>query len=301
MHPTSIFSLQHSTFCRLDQRGELEAIKIEHPAFTATILLQGAQLIAYAPTGQTNWLWVSEHEPFRQGKSVRGGIPVCWPWFGSVDRNPEAVRRQVMTEMAHGFVRTGIWTLTRIDEQVNAVSVTLSLETDPAVESLWKGRARANLTFVFTGHDLSVSLETHNLGEEPLSLTAALHSYFSTSDVEGVSLHGFEETEYVDTLHGWRRCRQSGAVRFRGETDRIYFVGRPLRLRTPERTYVLTPSGSHSAVVWNPWIEKARRLSHFGEDEWRRMFCVETANALDDSITLAPGQSHRLGFRLTLS
>lgn len=301
MHPTSILSLQHLTFCRLDRLGELEAIKIEHPAFTATILLQGAQLITYAPTGQANWFWVSEHEPFRHGKSVRGGIPVCWPWFGAVERNPEAVRHQIRTEMAHGFVRTGVWTLTDIDEQVDAVSITLSLETDRAAESLWEGRARADMKFVFTGHDLSATLETHNLAAEPMSLTAALHSYFPTSDVEDVSLHGLEGVEYVDTLHDWRRCQQSGAVRFSGETDRIYFVGRPLRLRTPERTYVLTPSGSGSAIVWNPWIEKARRLSHFGENEWRRMFCVETANALDDSVTLSPGQSHSLGFRLTLS
>ena len=301
MNPSPMLSLKHMTFCRPGRLGELDTIHVDHPAFTATVLLQGAQLVSFAPRGQSNWLWVSGEERYLRGKSVRGGVPVCWPWFGAVERNPEAVRRQIRTDLAHGFVRTGNWTLTRIEERVDAVSMTLSLETDSAAKRLWLGRARADLHFRFTGRDVSLTLVSLNQGAEPLSLTAALHSYFPTEDIGSVTLHGFEDAEYVDTLAGWRRCRQTGAVRFSGETDRIYFADRTLRLRTPGRTYILEPSGSGSAIVWNPWVEKARRLSHFGDAEWQRMFCVETANALDDSVTLAPGQSHSLGYRLSLS
>src|SRR5690606_36986891 len=132
-------------------------------------------------------------------------------------------------------------------------------------------------------------------------LSQALHSYFAVSDIRQVSVTGLEGCRYVETLEDWQIRQQQGVVQFTGETDRIY-------LQTPEliqirdagwqRQICLRASGSRSAVVWNPWIDKAQRLSQFAADAWQQMLCIETANVLDDIITLAPGAEHSLGLEL---
>lgn len=285
-----------SRFCQLKHRGELPCIDIHHPAFSAAILLQGAQLLSYVPAGEPDWIWLSEQAEYRHGVSVRGGIPVCWPWFGNAAMNPADVRASITSSEppAHGFARSREWQLQDLSETDDSVVITLSL--DAPASSLWQADARAELRFTLSASALQLDLTT-TAGSTPFVFTQALHTYFPTDDIRQTRIGGVDEYRYTDALDDWQEKIQKGDVQFSGETDRIYSVPATLTLHTPGRTLALN-SNSHSAVIWNPWIEKSQRLSQFADDAWQRMYCVETANALHDCVSLDAGMSCTLSMKL---
>ena len=296
--------LNQSIFITLARRDELDCLEIRHPQFSADLLLQGAQLIYFAPAGDSNWLWLSETAGYKQGVSLRGGIPLCWPWFGNAQMNPEAVKARIFrpeTAPAHGFVRSRPWHLTSLQETDSSVS--LSLAPDNTDDPQWQSSQPLTLSagFVFCQDGISIRLTTHNHGPESVTFSQALHSYFPTSDIRQTAISGADGARYLDTLDGWSEQRQQGDIRFRGETDRIYSAAGPFTLSTPQYRRILQSDGSHSAVVWNPWEDKARCLSQFADDAYLRMFCVETANAAADAVTLNAGTSHSLQLRLSAS
>lgn len=280
--------------------GSLDALEVRHPDFQARLALQGAHLVHFAPHGEGNWLWMSPTARFEAGVAIRGGIPVCWPWFGDPARNSPAVKEQVTTDGAHGFARKAQWQLASVRESDNEVALTLTLDcSNKAHQWPWNGQARANLTFYFRRNRLSLSLLTQNDGSTPLAISQALHTYLPTGDISAARIEGFDACQYLDTLDGWTRLTQAGTVTFEGETDRIYQAAPELDIHTPPHTYRLAASGSDSTVVWNPGPEKARRLSDFPDDSWTDMLCVETANAADDARHVAPGNRHTLAMILT--
>lgn len=285
--------------CRYHQEGSLAAIAIDHPAFSASILFQGAQLVRFAPRGQSSWLWLSETEPFHEEEAVRGGIPVCWPWFGDPSRNPAPVRQHIHTDQAHGLVRTADWQLESIEESAHQVSLALALDTHQLDATLWSGQARVVIRFHCAADRLKMELETTNTGATPLHLSQALHSYFPTADIRQTQVHGLSGQRYVDALEGWQTKIQEAPVEFNGEIDRIYCVPGKMQLATPQGVMQLEQQSARTAIVWNPWQEKALRLSHFAPTAWERMYCVETANALEDYVTLDPDGTHTMGFCLS--
>lgn len=289
-----------ASYISVAQRDELECLEIRHPAFSADLLLQGAQLIHYAPSGENNWLWLSDLVEYKQGTSLRGGIPVCWPWFGNASMNPDAVKSHIADAEeapAHGFARTRLWLLSDIYEDADEVVVTLTLNDTQHPQ--WQADLAVEAEFRFTSSSVSVVLATTNNGETAVSFSQALHTYFPTSDIHNTRITGFDGESYLDTLEGWQRKSQQGDIRFSGETDRIYFGEETLSLVTPQHITDLSCQGSQSAVVWNPWVKKSQRLSQFAADDYQRMFCVETANAADDAVTLAAGDEHVLCMLLT--
>ncbi len=292
--------LAHSPFVKAVQRDELTCLEIRHPQFSADLLLQGAQLIHYAPEGENNWLWLSGQAEYKQGQSVRGGIPVCWPWFGNAAMNPAAVKAAITDPEqapAHGFARARQWQLSDLYEACDRVEITLTLNDHQHPQ--WAAQLNAEAQFIFRADSLAVNVISQNNGTEPVCFSQALHTYFPTDDVRATQVLGFEGERYIETLEGWCEKTQQGPVRFNGETDRIYDATRPLRLISPQQRLLLQSCGSASAVVWNPHIEKSLRLSQFAADAWMRMFCVETANAFADVITLAAGEKHCLGLQLS--
>lgn len=272
--------------------GDLDAIEVRHPRFSARIFLQGAHLTHFAPTGDDNWLWMSPDAAFEQSRAIRGGIPVCWPWFGDARRNPEPVANRAQTDKAHGFARTHTWTLADIHESEQDVEISLMLDAANCgdIGNAWPLRAR--MTFRFNAEHCQILLTTHNTGSSPVEYTEALHTYFPTADVTHSFLSGLEQTHYIDTLHDWQEILESGDVRFRGETDRIYQRGGPILVHTPRHVTRIETQGSESTVVWNPGPEKAKRLSDFPDNAWKTMLCVETANAWPHFIRLMDGESH---------
>ena len=264
---------------------------------------QGAQILSYQQGEQPPLIWLSPDAAYQRGQSVRGGVPVCWPWFGDLRRNPQAVQAHYHLEQApaHGLVRALDWELLGIDEGGDAVTLRFAYDTRTQPLEGWP--RDVGLTFVVRlAGDLGMSLETHNRGTEPLTLSQALHSYFAVSDVRQVSVEGLQGCRYIDTLQDWQELRQQEALVFDAETDRIYFdTAARLSIVDPGwgRRIHLDARGSRSAVLWNPWVDKAKRLSQFPDDAWQNMLCIETANVLEDVVQLNAGERHRLELRLS--
>ena len=283
------------SFTRWRTIGQLDALELRHPLFQAAIVLQGAHLIRFAPQGQPDWLWLSDTARFEPGRAIRGGVPLCWPWFGDPARNPAAVRRNIHNGPAHGFARTTLWQLGDVRESAHEVEISLSLDANDDFADIWSGRALVLATFHFSVRGCRIALTTTNLDDQPLALTQALHSYFPTTDLERTRILGLEQSHYLDAADNWAYRHQQGPVDFTGETDRIYESGGPVTLTTPSGSLELTPVGSDSTVVWNPGPDKAARLSDFPGQAWKTMVCVETANAAGDYRVLNKDQSHTLG------
>lgn len=274
--------------------GELACWRVRRNDAELLVTQQGAQLLSYQRDDQPPLIWLSEEAAYSRGQSIRGGAPVCWPWFGDLRRNPSAVQAHVQGDAApaHGLVRAVDWQLLGAEESDEAVTLRFLFDTTKTPLASWPHTASLHLD-IRLGDDLQLTLHTHNAGSEPLAISQALHSYFAVSDIHQAQVEGLHGCRYIDTLDNWHEHRQKGALDFSGETDRIY-------LDTPSRLSIVDPgwnrrihldaSGSRSAVLWNPWIEKSERLSQFASDAWQRMLCIETANVLDDALLVAPGE-----------
>ncbi|MHA6198049.1 D-hexose-6-phosphate mutarotase [Pseudomonas wadenswilerensis] len=286
-----------------EQHGELNCWRITSDSAELLVAQQGAQVLSYQRLGEPPLLWLSDQALFNHGKSVRAGVPVCWPWFGNLQRNPEAVRKQFNggEAPAHGLVRGRDWQLLGIESSGDAVQLSFTLPETQGDLPGWPHQVELTLT-IRMGEDLSLDLTSRNLGNDPVTLSQALHSYFAVSDVRSVSVEGVKGRDYIETLADWEQRTQQTDLTFNGETDRIY-------LDTPAELVIVDPAwnrrvrvstrGSRSAVIWNPWTEKAAQLADMADDGWQRMLCIETANVWGDIVELAPGASHTLG--LTLS
>lgn len=285
-------------FTHASRRGELEGIDVNHPQFKAYVLLQGAQLLEYSLNDES-WIWLSEDAEYTIGTSVRGGIPVCWPWFGNANKNPSEIQAFIGDNPpAHGFARSQNWILKRVDESNDTVILVLSLDVTPS--PLWNGAATLELKITLSTQGLELSLTTI-VGDQPIAISQALHTYFPTDNIHQTRISGYDGLIYTDALDNWESKCQDGDIVFTGETDRIYqsIEQGPVvqYLHTPSLQLALE-STTASAVIWNPWVEKSERLNQFANDAWQRMFCVETANVLDDFADLQPRECFTLTMKL---
>ncbi|MFM9941838.1 MAG: D-hexose-6-phosphate mutarotase [Hyphomicrobiaceae bacterium] len=260
---------------------------------SAIVALQGAQVLSWQSGGRER-LWLSPVSRLGSSKPVRGGIPVCWPWFGPATDDS--------SKPAHGFVRTRNWNVvqTQIAADQAKVAVTLAFATGPEHAALWPYDAKVRLT-VSLDTGLSLTLETFNKGAGPLVLGEALHTYFAVSDIATTAIDGFDGTTYIDKLDRETVHQQSGPIIIAGEVDRIYLGDTgPVTLRDGIDQIIIASKGSASTVVWNPWANKTLRLGDMGAaDAFRHMVCIETANAASDIVMLPPGGRHVLEARYT--
>lgn len=253
----------------------------------ATIALQGAHVMTWQPNGQEPVIWLSPAAKFAPGKSIRGGVPLCWPWFG-----PHATESGFP---GHGFARTIPWALDDARKLPDGrVRLVFSPVMNDAARAQWPHAATVTNT-VTVGQEIEVALATTNTGNTACELGQALHTYFAVGDVRQTSIAGLAGRAYIDKVDGAQRKRQEGGVTFAGEVDRVYLdTAGCCEIVDPvlKRRILVTATGSRSTVVWNPWTEKADKMGDFGADGPWKMVCVETANAADDVITLAPGETH---------
>ncbi|WP_394560183.1 D-hexose-6-phosphate mutarotase [Aquipseudomonas alcaligenes] len=283
--------------------GELTCWRVRLGKAELLVAQQGAQVLSYQRGEQPPLIWLSEQATYQRNFSVRGGVPLCWPWFGDLGRNPQALQAQhenLATAPFHGGVRALDWQLLGIDSEGEAVHLQFAFDTRQHPLAGWPHAASVRLD-IRLDERLHLDLMSHNLGETPLALSQALHSYFAISDIRQVAVQGLHDCRYIETLEDWQERRQDGELQFAGETDRIYLDVPPqLRLHDAgwQRDLLLETRGSRSAILWNPWIDKAQRLSSFADDAWQRMLCIETANVWDDCVELAPGAHRRLGLSL---
>ncbi|NQD77400.1 D-hexose-6-phosphate mutarotase [Pseudomonas sp. CM27] len=285
-----------------EQHGGLNCWRISSDRAELLIAQQGAQILSYQRLGEPPLLWLSDQAIFDKGKSVRAGVPVCWPWFGNLQRNPEAVQAMYRGEQApaHGLARTRDWLLLGVEEAADGLRIEFELPDAQGDLPGWPHDVELKLAVVL-GDDLKLSLTSRNMGNTPVTISQALHSYFAVSDVRQARVEGVEGLSYIETLADWQQRQQQAALTFSGETDRIYLATpQTLSIVDPHwnRRITLTSSGSRSAVIWNPWTERARELPDMADDGWQRMLCIETANVWDDQVDLKPGASHSLGVKI---
>jgi glucose-6-phosphate 1-epimerase len=244
-------------------------VRLSYGDDTAVVALCGGHVVAWRHRGR-DMLWCTTTR--LEGKPLRGGIPVCWPWFGAHPTD--------LLKPAHGLVRNRPWSF--VEHAASSVVMTTA-----------EGSLTATIA-VALGDALRVSLTTRNDGAADVTLTAALHTYFAVDDIDQVSVSGLNSASYIDTLDGWTKKSQQGYLRFEAEVDRIYAAG-GATLRDKSRTVEIDSEGtSRSLVAWNPWIAKSARLGDIAPGEYRRMVCLETAWAADDARTLPAGSTATL-------
>ncbi len=261
--------------------GGLLRVCVASPLASGQLFLHGAHCAAWQPAREAPVLWLSQHSNFQSDKPIRGGVPICFPWFGPHPSDK--------TQPAHGLARLKQWELAAVEIDSNEdVRVTCTTHIAPF-----------DLKYVVTfGNMLSLALTTHLPASHPQAerFEDALHTYFSVSRIDAVAIQGLEEVSYIDKVDGGKiKPPSNRVITFSGETDRVYFdTTDACCLQDPifSRYITVRKSGSKSSIVWNPWTEKSARMPDFGNDEWTGMLCIETANVGQNAITLQPGDKH---------
>lgn len=270
--------------------GGLPLLVVDGPAARAEIYLHGATVTQWTPRGGRPLLWVSAASRFTREAPIRGGVPICFPWFGGRSGHPESP--------SHGFARLSEWSLLGAQDDGEDVTVLLRLTHENATgASTWPHRFDAVYTVVI-GSRLSLALEVTNRGHDEMVFEEALHTYFDVRDIRTTEVSGLEGTPFYDRLAGPEPVAgEAGPVRFGSQTDRIYLgttARTTVRDRESGRSVLISKSGSDATVVWNPWIDNARAMADFGDDQWKRMVCVEVCNVHGAAVRLAPGESHTM-------
>jgi glucose-6-phosphate 1-epimerase len=270
--------------------GGLTRAVISTPAADAEIYLHGAHVTHWKPRGAEPVLFLSSKSFYEQGKAIRGGVPIVFPWFGP--------RGDGEAGPMHGFARTMEWSVdgTKLRED-GSVEIALGLEPNEVTRGF--GYDAFHLRFRLTaGERLKMELETRNDAAEPLVFQEALHTYFAAADIYRVWVSGLEDTVYIDKTDGFQRKGQgSEPIHITSEIDRVYVnTTSTCVIADPAlgRRILVEKSGSDATVVWNPWADKIKSFADMAPDDWKHMICVETANAGDHSIHLAPGALHTL-------
>ena len=264
-------------------------IYIENTLASAEIALHGAHVMRYQPANEKPVLWLSDTAVYRAGKAIRGGIPVCWPWFSA---HPDDGSLP-----AHGVARSRFWTLEAIETLASGEThITLALLDSPETLTQWPYAFRFVLT-VTVGRELTVALTATNTSNTACTCSGALHSYFAIADITQARLSGLDGVEYIDQLLEGRRLLQRGDIVIDEEFDAIYQDTQDdvvIIDQAGERDIRVSRAGSRSVVIWNPWIKKSSGMADFHKEGYQQMVCVEAANAGDDTVLLEPGESHTL-------
>ncbi len=257
---------------------------------TATISLYGAHVLSFIPNDQDDLLFVSPYAVYQEGKAIRGGIPICWPWFNAHPVDPSLP--------SHGFARISTWRVNASSADEEKIQLELMFSSNADTLKLWPCHFEAKLMVTLTDH-LSVALTTVNKGNKPFDVSAALHSYFNISDIQTVTLEGLENTPYKDDVANVETTQKDQLLSFGQRTDRRYHSASKAIIHDANRNITIDKSGSKITVVWNPGEELAMKMPDL-LDGYKNMLCVEAANSLDDTITIQPGQQHTLSTILGL-
>lgn len=279
--------------------GGLPVLIIKTEQCEARMFQHGAHVATWTPAGQRPGLHLCGKSAYAPNKAIRGGIPVCYPWFGNRTDDPKPEGK---ASPAHGFARTRPWSVDEVsvEEENGQIFVEMSLPPDP---SLWDGQATARIMASF-GATLEVALEVENTSSEPCEFEAALHTYLEVGDVRECKIIGLEGTKYIDKVDGnkekhWGR----EPLVLTDETDRV-FMGTKNAIIVDDvqlqRHIRVEKKGSMSTVVWNPWMLKAQTMPDIGGDDWKSFLCVEAANVRPHQVPLPGGAVHTMSTRIQI-
>nr|WP_321356933.1 D-hexose-6-phosphate mutarotase [uncultured Draconibacterium sp.] len=272
-------------FMELD--GDLPFITITNKYAEADICLYGAQITRFRPMRTTDVLWMSPYSVFEKGKAIRGGIPVCFPWFGPHANNSALPQ--------HGFARISMWEVTEVDTlEKGETYVSMQLKSSEETKAYWPHEFVAEMIFVI-GDSLSVTLKVTNTSDAAISYTSALHTYFNLSAIENIKIAGLANTHYENQLDGNRYVQEEELLEVSVATTRHYFdTEADCVINDPyfKRSIRIAKKGSKCSTVWNPGAEACEQMSDMPNDGYETFVCLETVNKINDQIDLAPGESH---------
>ncbi len=258
------------------------------------LYLQGAHVTRYQPIASHEVLWMSDTAVYATGKALRGGIPLCWPWFGPHPENPDRPQ--------HGYARTASFTVLSTSADAESTSIILALDPAAAPYPEWQDRARLEVE-IRLSDSLWMEMRTFNCSDSTLTVSNALHTYFSISGRDGVALPAVTGLTYLDKPQRYKQLEQTDAIAISGEVDRVYLAP-PLEIELLDSARQTNTSistwGNHNLVVWNPGGANAKTMADFDDRGFEKMLCIEPANALDQSIRVKPGECHRLGQKISL-
>jgi glucose-6-phosphate 1-epimerase len=263
-------------------------VRVSTPRAEGEMYLHGAQVTSWKPGGAEEVIFVSDRAQWHEGIAIRGGIPICFPWFRAKADDPRAP--------SHGFVRTKAWQLESIAREGDDVVVAMSTASDDDTRKWWPFDFRVIHRVTF-GSELKLELTVTNTGSNAFRFEEALHSYHRVEHIEKVRITGLDSVSYLDNTESNRKKTQQGDVAITKQTDNAYLdTEHPIELLDGKMHRRISTAKEHSrtTVVWNPWREGAKSLSDLGDDEWQQMACVEVSNILGFAVELAPGQEHTL-------
>ncbi len=267
----------------------LSAVAIKNNVAEATIYLHGAHITDYKINGAESVLWLSDKAIFKAGKSIKGGIPICWPWFGTHPSDE--------SKPFHGFARNLDWELKTVNTD-NSEETIVELELCDTEETMKLFPYKFNLVMRFAiGATLKAELVTTNTDDKLFTVGGALHTYFNIENIRNIKISGLENCEYYDAVDEWKMKKQEGAISFSGELDRVYINTRNACIIQDDllkRDIIVSKCNSNSTVVWNPWIDKSKESVDLSDNSFETMVCVETTNALKDVYEVKPGEKHSL-------
>lgn len=271
-------------------QGDFPVIKVNNEHAQATISVYAAQIISFQPVDQTeDIMFLSSKAYYQEGKAIKGGTPICWPWFGP---DPEDKGRS-----SHGFVRNRMWNLREVaSTQDGSTKIILGLTDTSETRAIWD--FAFDFAIVITvGKSLNVELITQNTGDKPFTITQALHTYFKVGDINQVQVLGLAGTKYIDKVDSGHEKTQSGDISFNGECDRIYLDVKPeitIDDGALARKIKVTSTNSKTAIVWNPWSAISANMADLEDNDYQNFVCVETANAANEVIEVAAGSEYKL-------
>ncbi|WON78562.1 D-hexose-6-phosphate mutarotase [Serratia sp. UGAL515B_01] len=240
---------------------ELPVIVVSHPKVRAAIALQGAHLLTWQPNGDEPVIWLSNNTPFQKGIAIRGGVPICWPWFGPAGHP------------SHGFARNQPWQLTAHDEDENSVILAFTLKDNEQTRKLWP-HAFTLIARFRLGEECEIELESHG----DYQATAALHSYFQIGNISTIKVTGLGE-HYIDKVANGIESQQISDLVFTGQTDRIYTQATACNLiQDPvlQRTIEVNHQHMSDVITWNPGVKLSCSMADMTDDGYKTMVCVET-------------------------
>ena len=272
----------------------IESIVIKNDHASATVSLLGGHITSYIPVGKSDLLWLSDKSDFEPGKAIRGGVPVCWPWFGD---KAEGLPK-------HGFVRTEMWYL-RSHADLDDGSTVVTLEITDRDVKFFKPEFPFTLQMTFyIGKHLEITLTAINDGDIPVKAPVALHTYFSVSDISDVRIAGLDGASFSDRVAGADQTPQTqvGDIIIDGEVDRLYTdTADTVVISDAHRSIKVEKSGSRTCVIWNPWIGKSSRMHDFSAEGYRTMVCAEALAAFEDTRVLHPGVAVSITQKISLA
>jgi glucose-6-phosphate 1-epimerase len=276
-----------------NHRDEIDTLIVENPHATAEVSLYGAHVLSFKPKKDNRErLWVSPKSKLDKTKPIRGGIPICWPWFGAASDSMQSKRKDLPS---HGYARTQDCKLgSHTENEDSSTTLVFKLTSHGFPELGMKLDLNIEIT---VGESLEIALVTQNCGDDTIEYFAALHTYFAVEDIRSVKIENLK-SDYLDKLQNYKLFGAPIPYKLIGETDRVHLGNStPIEIVSESFKTTVNSKGNDSIVVWNPWQDKSVAMDDMSDNGYRNMLCVETART--QTGQLLPGEHHKLSQTIT--